>query len=279
LNCKNRENDLQAGYTFTDFPYITRENETKYLKCTSFILIDEKFGPMIFDTGSMYDAKNLPAFLKTQFGLNPADIKWVFITHIHPDHIGANIIFRNAKLVLSRNEFEFGDRIAEAVFQKKDLLTYLHENCPGYKNSFDQFEADRMEKTLYEKWSKSNIGLDLDVLYIEDSPEIPDYIKIIPTPGHTFYHYSFLIETKEINILVAGDALSMRLILRDNSEERLIEPHMDFPQYFNSLEHIKKFDGLIVPGHDRPFFSKTLRSIRKNNFKTGELLKYKNHDQ
>ena len=125
---------MQAGYTFTNFPYITRENETKYLKCTSFILIDEKFGPMIFDTGSVYDEKNLTGFLKTEFGLNADDVKWVFNTHIHPDHVGANRIFRNAKLVLSRNEFEFNDRIAQAVFQKQNLLAYLHENCPGYKN-------------------------------------------------------------------------------------------------------------------------------------------------
>ena len=68
----------------------------------------------------------------------------------------------------------------------------------GIKISFDQFEADRMEKTLNEKWSKANIGLDLDVLFIEDSPEIPDLIKIIPTPGHTFFHYSFLIDANEI---------------------------------------------------------------------------------
>ena len=100
-----------------------------------------------------------------------------------------------------------------------------------------------MKKTIEEKWSRSFIGLDLNVFYIEDSPEIPGFIKIIPSPGHTFFHCSYLIETKDINILVTGDALSMRMILRDSGEERLDEPHMDFSLYFKSLDYIKNLTG------------------------------------
>ena len=110
---------MTAGYTFTDYPYLTRDNKTKILKCSSFVLIDEKFGPMVFDTGSAYDEKNLAHYLSHQFNLKPEDIKWVFITHIHPDHIGSNRLFKNAKIILSRNEFEFGDKIAQTVFKKK----------------------------------------------------------------------------------------------------------------------------------------------------------------
>ena len=78
---------MEFGYYFTDFPYNTKNEGTKYLKCTSFIIKDNEYGPIIFDTGSIYDYNTLLDFLKKQFNLLPNDIRWVFITHIHPDHI------------------------------------------------------------------------------------------------------------------------------------------------------------------------------------------------
>ena len=262
---------MKAGYVFTNFPYLSGRNEKKYLKCTSFVLVDKNYGPMIFDGGSVYDSLTLINFLKENFNLTPSDIQWVFTTHIHPDHIGANRFFKNAKLIISKKDYEFARDIANVVFEGGNLLEYLHKNCPGYRTSFSEFEAKRMKMQIEDKWSEKNVGINLNPCYIEDSPIIPDFIKIIPTPGHTFHHYSFLITTNNSKILVAGDALSMRLILRDNHEERLLEPHMDFDKYFNSLEIIKKYDCLIIPGHDRPFFIKSLKAIRKNYFLIDEI--------
>ncbi len=265
---------MELGYFFTNFPFDTKIDGVKYLKCTSFIIIDKKFGPMIFDTGSIYDTENFILKLKNIFNLNPDDIKWIFITHIHPDHIGANQFFKNAKLILSKKDYEFGNNIAQTVFEGKDLLTYLHKNCPGYIKSFSKFEADRMQEQIKKHWSDKNIGLDLDHYFIEDNPKIPSFIKIIPTYGHTFYHYSFLIQTGTLNIVSAGDAVSMRMILRENHEERFLEPHMDFNLYFKTLNYFKKQNCLIIPGHDRPFYSKTLKAIRKNHFYLNDMNEY-----
>ena len=93
---------MRAGYIFTDFPINSQENGIRSLKCTSFIIIDKEYGPILFDTGSVYDTQTLLTFLKNQIGLEPDDIRWVFNTHIHPDHTGANRFFRKAKLVFSR---------------------------------------------------------------------------------------------------------------------------------------------------------------------------------
>lgn len=264
---------MKFGYCFTDFPYNTKNEGIKYLKCTSFVLIDENYGPILFDTGSVFDNTTLTVFLKKNFNLSPDDIRWVFITHIHPDHIGANKFFRKAKLVLSKKDYEFSDKIANVVFADQDLLKYLHENCPGYISSFGQFETERMKKQILKHWNKETIGIDLNPLYIEDSPNIPDFIKIIPTKGHTFYHYSYLIDINPVNILVSGDALSMRMILRESFEDRFLEPHMDFDLYFKSLSKLKKKNTLIIPGHDRPFFSNTLKPIRKNCFNIKDIEK------
>lgn len=265
---------MEFGYIFTDFPFLTKNEGSKQLKCTSFILLDKDFGPMIFDTGSVYDSENFLASLKKIFNLNPEDIRWLFITHIHPDHIGSTRFFKNAKLIISKNEYEFGNKIAQTVFDGKNLLSYLHINCPGYKKSFDQFEADRMQEHIEKHWTEEKIGFNLKYYFIEENPEIPAFIKIIPSFGHTFNHYSFLIQQDNIDILISGDALSMRMILRNDHEERYLEPHMDFNLYFKTLDYFKNFNGLIIPGHDRPFFSKTFKPIRKNYFLLKDINNY-----
>lgn len=262
---------MLAGYVFTDFPRNTKEFGVQSLKTTSFLLIDKNYGPMLFDTGSAYDNEGLLNFLKKNFDLTAKDIKWVFNTHIHPDHVGGNRLFKNAKIVLSKMDYEFGKNIADAVFDGKDLLKYLYKHCPGYKTSFTQFEADNMKKIILDCWSEENIGINLNPLFIEDNPDIPPFIEIIPTFGHTFFHYSFIIRSGTHDILIAGDSLSMRMILREENEERFVEPHMDFNKYFESLKKIKDFKGLIVPGHDRPFYAKNLRAIRKYSFRLKDL--------
>ncbi len=267
---------MELGYVFTDFPLRTKTLEIKYLKSTTFIAVDSDYGPMIFDTGSPYDTGTILSALKTQYHLTPEEVKWVFISHVHPDHVGANRFFRNAKLVISKKDYEFSKGIADTVFNGKNLLKYLHENCPGYLNTFGEFEAENMKRYINENWSFEKLGLDLNPVFIEDDPELPPFIKAVPSFGHTFFHYSYIIENPGLNILFAGDALSMRMVLRDEHEERYAEPHMDFDMYFNSLNELSKFNGLIVPGHDRPFFSDTMKSIRKNRFKLMDAVKYNN---
>ncbi|MBN2545318.1 MAG: MBL fold metallo-hydrolase [Spirochaetes bacterium] len=255
---------MKFGYYFTDFPEFSKNEGVKFLKSSVYLIYSEIEGPMLFDTGSVYDTKSLIFFLKNYFNLNPEDINWIFITHLHPDHVGGNRLFKNAKIILSKNEYMFANSIAKTVFNKGNLLKFLLDNCPGYKNFFTQETADNMQRYIENYWSDESLGLHFNHYFIEDNPVIPEIIKILPTFGHTFNHYSYVIENKDLNILIAGDALSMRMVMRDEDEQRFFEPHMDFNLYFKSLKLIKKFEGIIAPGHDRPFYSKNLKSLRNH---------------
>ena len=104
----------------------------------------------------------------------------------------------------------------------------------------------------------------MDTAYIEDKPELPEFIEIIPTPGHTFHHCCYKITIDEKEVFVTGDAVSNRFILKEDNDFRLQEPHMDFEKYFNSHKIFKNKNCLIVPGHDRPFYPESSNSIRKN---------------
>ncbi|MCX7759399.1 MAG: hypothetical protein N2169_07340, partial [bacterium] len=67
--------------------------------------------------------------------------------------------------VFSKKEYEFTNNIAEVVFKGGNLLKYLHQNCPGYKNYFTQLEADNMQRYIENYWSKESLGFHLNPLF------------------------------------------------------------------------------------------------------------------
>ena len=263
---------MEFGYFFSDFPSETREGVKYFLKCLTFLVISEKYGPILFDTGSPSDSEKVKNILYNRFNLKPEDIKWVFNTHIHPDHVGNNYLFTNAKIVLSKKDFEFANDIAIASYKEQNFLQYLHNKCPGYKTSFTEFEANQTKNYIKTYWSIEKIGIGKNAIYIEDKPEIPDFIKIIPSFGHTFFHYCYLIEIENKKIIISGDAVSNRLVLNEEEKDyRLLEPHMDFNLYFDSLLMLNKYTCLFAPGHDRPFYSNTALSIKKSKFSIKDI--------
>jgi len=257
---------LRAGYILSNFSVPREEGGLNFLKTFSFVYVDKKYGAMIFDTGSPYKPEEIILPLKQYFGLSPDDIKWVFITHIHPDHIGLNSFFRKAKLIFSAKDYEVADEIADVALSDKDLYTFLNQKFENYNGFFKEFDAVILKELTKKFWSKKSFGFDLSHSFIEDNPDIPPFVKIIPTFGHTLYHYSYLIESSHKNFYVTGDALSNRLILNIEKKENLVEAEMDAKKYLETIQGFKNFKGIFVPGHDRPFNSNTLKGIRENVF-------------
>jgi glyoxylase-like metal-dependent hydrolase (beta-lactamase superfamily II) len=262
---------LISGYFFTNFSYLDRNNNIKFLKCSSLIIIHPYFGGIIFDTGSPDNPDDIKNQLKKYFGISADEIKWVFNTHIHPDHTGSNYLFKNANIIISRNDFLEAKSISEISLSDHDLKSYLYDHYKGYKNFYDDFEINNLKLYIKKYWNEERLGLNLKVSYIEDNPEIPDFIKIIPTFGHTLYHYSYKVENNNRDLYITGDAVSYRQILNEDYNSRLNEPHMDFNSYFKTVDILKKYNGIFVPGHDRPFYSDTKRSIKKNVFELSKL--------
>lgn len=137
----------------------------------SSFLIRTKNENLLFDTGM--GGLLLPSL--EAIGLGADDIDAIFITHLHPDHIGGlvkdgNAVFKNAKLYISNDEYN-GTIGADA------------EKAAGTKAIIDQY-ADRL--VLF------NFG---DILE-ED-------VKTIEAVGHTTGHTLF----QKGNVLLAGDIM------------------------------------------------------------------------
>ncbi len=252
---------MRSGIIFTNYPVPFEDGTIRSLRTATFLIFDKTYGGILFDTGSTYDSEVLINSIYEISGLRADEIRWIFNTHIHPDHVGNNSLFKNATIVYSKRDRLFYDELQEAAFSDIDFLEHLHNVCPGYRGVINRFDSEKIRLSLTLHYNHERLGLKNSTKIIEDNPDIPHFITPVPLFGHTFYHTGFLIKRK-IDFLVSGDACTSRFIYKGDDSKRLGEPHVDFTDYFKSLETVRNFTGVIVPGHDNPFHSSTLQRVK-----------------
>jgi glyoxylase-like metal-dependent hydrolase (beta-lactamase superfamily II) len=169
------------------------------LRC---LLIEHPSGLILIDTGAgnkenekfkdIYGLENESADGGTlledglrEIGVAPADIAIVINTHLHFDHAGGNtrnrpdgsleISFPNATYIVRRGEYDYAMNTNE-----RTAASYFERNWVP----LDQ--ADKIEWVSREK-------------------EIVKGVRVIPTPGHTPFHQSVLIESAGERAFYLGD--------------------------------------------------------------------------
>jgi glyoxylase-like metal-dependent hydrolase (beta-lactamase superfamily II) len=117
--------------------------------------------------------------------VKPEDVNTVFITHLHPDHVGWNLdgearpVFPNARYVMSRIDWE--------AFQRPEV----QQNFP--------FPYVEQALSPLEK-----LGI-LDL--IDGETAITDEITAIPAPGHTPGHMVLSVSSRGQRAMILGDVL------------------------------------------------------------------------
>ena len=166
------------------------------------LLIEHPSGLVLIDTGAgnkenekfkdIYGLENEGADGATlledglnQIGVTPPDVTLVINTHLHFDHAGGNtrnrsdgtleISFPNATYIVKRGEYEFATRPNE-----RTVASYFERNYTPLE------AAEKIEFVSREK-------------------EIVKGIRVIPTPGHTPFHQSILIESAGERAFYLGD--------------------------------------------------------------------------
>lgn len=157
------------------------------------LLIEHASGLVLIDTGAgnkedekfkdIYGIENEGANGRTsledglaQIGVTPADVAIVINTHLHFDHAGGNTYrdeagniepaFPKARYIVKRGEYDYATHTNE-----RTAASYFERNfLPVVRDS--QFEFVVREK------------------------EIVKGIRVVPTPGHTPFHQSVLIESE-----------------------------------------------------------------------------------
>jgi glyoxylase-like metal-dependent hydrolase (beta-lactamase superfamily II) len=156
------------------------------------LLVEHPSGLILIDTGAgnkenakfkdIYGIENEGADGLTwledglkEIGVAPTDISLVINSHLHFDHAGGNtrirpdgsveISFPNATYIVKRGEFDYATHTNE-----RTAASYFDRNYVPIES------ADQIEFVSREK-------------------EIVKGIRVIPTPGHTPFHQSILIES------------------------------------------------------------------------------------
>ncbi len=99
--------------------------------------------------------------------------------------------------------------------------------------------------------------------YIYKDPEAhrlewPTDIELIPTPGHTFDHVSFVYREEGKTYVCAGDAIREDMI---RGESKITAQHPE--PYAESLKKIFEIADTIFPGHGRVIEGKLLEELKE----------------
>lgn len=156
------------------------------------LLVEHQSGLVLVDTGAgnkedqkfkdIYGIENEGEDGRTsledglrQLGVSPDDISIVINTHLHFDHAGGNtymdeagtlrLSFPNARYVVKRGEYDYATH-------------------PNERTAASYFERNFMPIVRDSKFE-----------FVVREKEIVKGIRVVPTPGHTPFHQSILIES------------------------------------------------------------------------------------
>lgn len=166
------------------------------------LLVEHPSGLILVDTGAgnkeddrfrdIYGIENAGANGRTwledalgQVGASPEDVAIVINTHLHFDHAGGNtyrdergqlrVSFPKARYVVKRGEYDYATHPNE-----RTSASYFE------RNFMPVVKAHRFEFVIREK-------------------EIVTGVRVVPTPGHTLFHQSVLIESGGERAFYLGD--------------------------------------------------------------------------
>jgi glyoxylase-like metal-dependent hydrolase (beta-lactamase superfamily II) len=193
----------------------------------SFIIFGKKYIYLI-DSGVSSSGKSIINYIKN-IGLDVKNIRSLFLTHSHPDHIGSAKYIQEisgCKIFAHINERDWIEDVSKQFFDRP---------VPGFKSlvngsvQIDQFLGDNEKIELEENLS----------------------IKIFHTPGHSEGSVSLLLEDE--NALFCGDSILLpgELPIYEN-----------FSETISSVDKLKQISGvkILLSSWDEPVYEKEIHN-------------------
>lgn len=201
-----------------DYTVLVQGNNVRleggFLGLSSIVLVEADGKRILVDTGHHVTRLMLLDALKER-GLSPDDIDIVFLTHLHFDHANNVDLFRHARIMASRAEWEY------AAAPHPD----------------DHFMAPGTLRILPE------MNLEL----FDTPPQLCTGVRAIATPGHTPGHMSVVVETEDRGIvIIAGDAIKYPKETLTSCCDAAFDT---VENGSNSIAMLMRMADRIIPGH------------------------------
>jgi N-acyl homoserine lactone hydrolase len=174
--------------------------------------------------------------LKQGLGWSPEDVDIVINTHLHYDHCGNNKLFKNARFVVQKREWEAANNpipCQESIY---------------LKGLFDS------QAVNYFDWR-----------FVDGEEEILQGVKVFLTPGHSEGHQSVLVNTEEGNLCISGDISNLLENIQENIPAGII---VSTKEMYVGMEEVRKRADFILPGHEfsiQKYQTKNFPYVRKEN--------------
>jgi len=161
-----------------------------------------------------------PANALRDAGVNPTDVEFVLLSHLHWDHAGNCDLFPEARVLVQQSELRYA--IAPGRFFRKSFLSPLGG------------------------WGRPPFlvpGLDV----VDGSTQIAAGLSVVPVPGHTPGSQAVVVDTTLGRFLIAGDALCTY----ENIEADLPPGfHTDVDASMSSMDLMRSMADHVLPSHD-----------------------------
>lgn len=128
-----------------------------------------------------------------EFGVTPEDIDFVLCTHLHVDHVGWNTRLENGVWVPTFPN-------AKYLFGKREYAHWIEM----HRNEAVPVMAESVIPVV-------EAGL---ATFVEDDFALHDYVRLLPTPGHTPGHNAVCLGRHRDEAVVTGDLIHVSIQAR-----------------------------------------------------------------
>ncbi|HID86088.1 MAG TPA: N-acyl homoserine lactonase family protein [Anaerolineae bacterium] len=164
--------------------------------------------------------QNIPLLLR-QEGIDPAQVEYVFLTHLHYDHCSNVQLFPNANFVVSRKGWiqtlscDHPQMLPHPVFPR-DVIGYL-------------------------------AGEARDRLILADDGEVIPGISVFYTGGHTLCGQAVKVNTGEGAVVLTGDVV---FLYGNLEQDHPVGLAVNIPECYAAMARIRREADIVVPAHD-----------------------------